>query len=80
MQSPNIELTAVFVADPKKGFTAFFAQLPNILAEGNTEEEASRNLFDTFKKVFEYQKIKEIEGGDRCMNTHVTTKNFNLSQ
>lgn len=56
MEQNNFQLTGIFVQDPNdKGFTAFFAQLPNIIAEGDTEEEATRNLFQTVQTVFEHQ-------------------------
>jgi hypothetical protein len=44
MEANNIELTGVFVQDTKSlGFTAFFAQLPNIIAEGESETIEKRN-------------------------------------
>ncbi|MEP7238570.1 MAG: hypothetical protein ABI685_11915 [Ferruginibacter sp.] len=80
MNIPQIELTAVFVTDSKKkGFTAFFAQVPHIIAEGKTLEEATGNLFATLKLAFKYEKTEKFEEGDRCMNTEVITKTFNLA-
>ncbi len=78
MSIPQIELTAVFVTDSQKGFTAFFAQVPHIIAEGKTIEEATLNLFHTLKIAFRHEKTEKFEGGDRCMNTEVITKSFNL--
>lgn len=70
------EFTGVFVQDPhSKGFTAFFAQLPNIIVEGETEEEATTNLLETIRTVFEHQKNLEISGS----NENVITKPFNVS-
>lgn len=78
MNIPQIELTAVYVADMRKGFTAFFAQVPHIIAEGKTIEEATQNLFHTLKVAFKHEKTEKFESGDRCMNTEVITKSFNL--
>ncbi|MEO5673506.1 MAG: hypothetical protein ABIQ74_02565 [Chitinophagales bacterium] len=49
-------LTAVFVKDEAAGgYTAFFAQFKNIMAEGETEAEALTNLVRTVKVVFEHE-------------------------
>lgn len=79
MQPKNFELTGVFVQDSNAGYTAFFAQLPNIIAEGETVEEAEMNLINTVKIVFEHQKNTEFVQDDVCNNSNVTTKPFNLA-
>lgn len=78
MNIPQIELTAVLVAGIKKGFTAFFAQVPYIIAEGKTKEEATVNLFHTLKLAFKHEKAETFEEGDRCMNTEVVTQTYKL--
>ena len=72
---PNtLQLTGIFVQDPQdKGFTAFFAQLPNIIAEGDNEEDATKNLIQTVQTVFEHQK------NNGSLQSNVITKQFNLS-
>ncbi|MEX6688872.1 hypothetical protein QTN47_15295 [Danxiaibacter flavus] len=79
MITEKFQLTGVFVQDPEtKGFTAFFAQLPNIIAEGDTEEEATHNLIHTVQAVFEHQKNIELQSA--CASqSNVITKPFNLS-
>ena len=73
--TPNsFQLTGIFVKDPNdNGFTAFFAQLPNIIAEGDTEEEATNNLIQTVQTVFEHQRKSDFQPNS------VITKQFNLS-
>jgi len=74
MEAQNFQLTGIFVQDPiDKGFTAFFAQLPNIIAEGDTEEEATKNLIQTVQTVFEHQQNNGFH------QPNVRTKQFNLS-
>ena len=74
MEQNNFKLTGIFVQDPNdKGFTAFFAQLPNIIAEGDTEEEATRNLIQTVQTVFEHQQNNGYH------QSNVITKQFNIS-
>ncbi len=74
MTENNFQLTGIFVQDPiDKGFTAFFAQLPNIIAEGDNEEEATRNLIQTVQSVFEHQ---QNNGYDQ---PNVIKKQFSIS-
>ena len=74
MTSNNLQLTGIFVQDPHdKGFTAFFAQLPNIIAEGDNEEDATKNLMQTVQTVFEHQKNNDFH------QANVITKQFNFS-
>jgi predicted RNase H-like HicB family nuclease len=78
MTTEKFQLTGVFVQDPdSKGFTAFFAQLPNIIAEGDTEEDATKNLIHTVQAVFEHQ--KDIQVKSCTPDNTVITKPFNLS-
>ncbi|MDI9312661.1 MAG: hypothetical protein QM541_16085 [Flavobacterium sp.] len=74
MTPNNLQLTGIFVQDPHdKGFTAFFTQLPNIIAEGDNEEDATKNLIQTVQTVFEHQKK------NNSPQSNVITKQFNLS-
>jgi len=48
--------TIILIQDPhREGYTAFVKQLPNIITEGNTEDEAIHNLFNAVHGVFNYQ-------------------------
>lgn len=78
MTTEKFQLTGVFVKDSESsGFTAFFAQLPNIIAEGDTEEDATKNLIHTVQAVFEHQ--KEVQINSCTPENKVITKPFNLS-
>jgi len=49
----NMNLRLIFVEDPKSGgFTVFFKQFPNIIAEGDTRKAAKRNLFNAIYDVY----------------------------
>ncbi len=75
-----LELTGVFVQDPDtSGFTAFFAQLPNIIAEGDTEEEATTNLLNTLRTVFQHQKNVELQQKEYSPQSVIITKSFNFA-
>ena len=49
----------IFLIEDKElgGYSAFFAQFPNIMAEGENEEEAIKNLNVLVHDVFQHQKI-----------------------
>ena len=52
----NLPLTVIMVEDPKiGGYTAFFKQFPNIIAEGDNDEDAMNNLMNAIYDVFRYQ-------------------------
>ena len=47
----------IFVEDPKcGGYTAFFKQRPDILAEGDTKKVAKRNLLNAVYDINKYLK------------------------
>jgi len=52
----NIPLTVVMVQDPHiGGYTAYFKQFPDIIAEGDTDDEAMNNLMNAVHDVFVYK-------------------------
>jgi predicted RNase H-like HicB family nuclease len=77
----EISLTAIFVKDPNsKGYTAFFAQFPTIISEGDTIEMATQNLFSLVQEVFEYQKKEELKSSKIAgLLDSVITRSFELS-
>jgi predicted RNase H-like HicB family nuclease len=57
----KVSLTAIFIKDPNdKGFTGFFAEFPEAVAEGNTEEEVQKNLFEALSIMLKFNK-EELE-------------------
>lgn len=47
--SRTIELQAILIPDKKLGgFTAYFERFPEVIAEGDSEDEALQNLKDAF--------------------------------
>lgn len=48
----KISLTAIMVQDPEiGGYTAYFRQFPDIIAEGDNEKEAMINLINALHDV-----------------------------
>ena len=55
----TINLTGILIKDSKdKGFTAYFAEFPEAIADGNSLEDAQQNLFEAFKIMLESRKLE----------------------
>lgn len=58
----TISLTGILIQDKsEKGFTAYFAEFPEAIADGKDEEEAQANLFEAFKIMLETRKLESYE-------------------
>ena len=76
---PQFSLTGILVKDPGSGrFTAYFAQFPDVIAEGNNEDEASENLIDTLQVVFDY-KMSELKASGMLDNFKTKPFNFHIA-
>jgi predicted RNase H-like HicB family nuclease len=42
----------------ERGYTAYFAEFPEAIADGNTIEDAQQNLLDAFRMVLETRKLE----------------------
>lgn len=50
-------LTGVVVQDAKtSGFTAYLLEIPEVIAEGNSEEEVKKTLFENLQTVLEFKR------------------------
>lgn len=72
-------LTVILVKDPASGgYTSFFAQLPNIISEGDNEKEAIANLLILANDVFKHQKAEAIESAKKFDQNSVRVRNYPL--
>lgn len=61
MEPIKLSLNCILINDPELGgYTAFFAEFPDIVAEGSTEAEAQLNLMNTIPAVSQF-KMQEIQ-------------------
>ncbi|WP_169579749.1 type II toxin-antitoxin system HicB family antitoxin [Runella zeae] len=64
----TISLTAVLIRDPNDGgFTSYIAELPEVVAEGNTDEESVENLMSALKTMLMFKRdeaSQEEHAGD----------------
>lgn len=77
MSKPTIELNAILIPDDSGGFSAFFAQFPEAIAEGDNEQEAMQNLLEIFSIML---KDRSEESRNSISNSGYpfTTKPVNL--
>jgi len=62
MATPILRYTLIFIQDPvDMGYTAFLAEYPDTLAEGDTKEEARGKLFELLDFIGDYKKQKSLE-------------------
>lgn len=72
MENPKSDfptITGILIQDPEdNGFTAYFAEFPEVIAEGKNEKEAKKNLFDALKVML------EVKRGEVPSDAHVHGK------
>lgn len=79
MPKTTFELTIILVPDKKSGhYSAFFAQFPEAIASGKTEQEAQLNLFDIFRVMLEDKK-QEILKSSHLEDDQYISKSANLT-
>lgn len=57
MKLNNFSFTAVFVEEPKGGYSAYAEEIPGANSQGETLDEAKENLKDALQLVLETNKI-----------------------
>lgn len=71
----HLQLNAVFVEAQEGGYTGYFVEFPEAIAEGETQLEVEANLVEALKIVLEY---KKEENENLAFLQGKTTKKFNL--
>jgi predicted RNase H-like HicB family nuclease len=51
-----LQLTAVHEPAPEGGFTSSFEEFPDVFSQGETLEEAEKNLFEVLQMVLAYHR------------------------
>jgi len=73
----TLPLTVIMIQDPNiGGYTTYFRQFQNIIAEGDTEDEAIHNLVNAVHDVFKYQSGIEDEPIDPKFNVSKKSIDF----
>jgi|GEM_PF-3849219 predicted RNase H-like HicB family nuclease len=80
MEHSKNSLKAYFVEDPVcKGYTGFFAEFPQAVAEGKTQEEVEENLFKALFFMLKFNREDmQLEMVQYHEKKNVTEKVYNL--
>lgn len=75
----NIRLNLVLIGDENYGgFTAYFEEFPNVIAEGDNEEEAEFKLINLLKVALEYRTTKIVRADGQKQKGIRKELNFEL--
>jgi predicted RNase H-like HicB family nuclease len=72
----NLSFTAVFVEDPKGGYSAYVEEIPGANSQGETLEEAKENLMEALQMVLETNKILSQKNILKGTKSHRETLHF----
>jgi predicted RNase H-like HicB family nuclease len=73
----KVSFTGILIQDKDKGYTAYFAEFPEVIAEGDNEEEAAQNLFEAFRIMLEVKKQEMRQDSHFDVNSRI--KSFELA-
>jgi hypothetical protein len=77
MTPPVLPLTILFIEDPKThGYTAFCAEYPDVIVEGDTKELAKQTLFSVMQTVFAFKK-KQVLSEKTAGNVIISSEQYN---
>lgn len=74
----TIFLTGNLIEGPTGRYTAYFDQFPELVAEGENENDAKKNLIAAFQEVLEYKKATSI-AIKHSNASHKPVKHFELA-
>jgi len=76
MKLNNFSFTAVFVEEPKGGYSAYVEEIPGANSQGETLDEAKENLKDALQMVLETNKILSQKSVAAGFKSHRETIDF----
>lgn len=79
----HITLTAILIPDEKSsGFTGFFAEMPEVITQGTSQEDTEKNLFTALQTMLQFHKgERNLETGNKqdYSKPNIITKEFDLA-
>lgn len=74
----TLKFNLVMIQDKEDGgYTAFFAEFPDVIAEGDSKEEVEKNLLQTMLAVSKH-KMQNIQSKLKADNVTTKPMNFEL--
>jgi len=73
-----LSIRGIMMKDQKShGFTAYFAEFPEVVAQGKSLKDAKMNLIDAFKSMIEFKSVEAQEAINE--DDSIITENYPLS-
>jgi predicted RNase H-like HicB family nuclease len=76
MEDIKLNLTGVFIKNKKGGFTAYIAEIPGTVAQGETMEKATDNLFEALNSMVKYNKEEDEKEMTGLIKAKIKKKMF----
>lgn len=73
--NPQVKLTGVIIQSKSGGYTGYFAEVPEAIAEGNTQEEVKSNMFEALSVILDFRKS---EANDNSLDPSVSSFDVTL--
>lgn len=71
-------LTAIFEPSDEGGYTCWLEEMPEVISEGDSLEDAEKNLMDALDLMLTYRREK-AENELYATKTHYTKRTFSLA-
>lgn len=60
----HFDLNGIIIPTESGRYTAFFQEIPNVFAEGDSEKEVKENLIKALELTFEYRRRKALSSDE----------------
>ena len=75
----SMPIHGILIQDPKDGgFTSLLAEFPEVIAEGETEQEAHENLMHAFKTILAFKR-EEFDADHSYQGINIKQQTFNFA-
>lgn len=68
--SKHLKLTGVIIESKQGGYTGYFAEVPEAIAEGETKDEVKENLIEALSCILDYRRSEKT--GENHINGDIT--------
>lgn len=78
IEQNELKITSILIHDKESnGYTSYFAEFPEVVAEGNTKEDAIKNLWEALGSMLEFKRDEAAKEG--AYDDRISTESFNLA-
>jgi predicted RNase H-like HicB family nuclease len=70
----QLKLTGIVITAKSGGFTGYFAEFPEAIAEGNSEKEVQQNMLNALAIILDFRRSESYEN-----QSNQISSNFNIN-